>query len=248
MPARESEAIILRTYPLSEADKIVSFLSRGGGRTRGVAKNARRSVKRFGASLERLSHVRVRYFEQESRDLVRLDSCELLQSFFETQSDYAAGVVFSYIAEVCEQLLPEREANDHFFRLILLVTNEIRRSGNIWRPLTYFDLWAVTLSGFLPPLEACSRCRGWIGATEAAWFRYESEGLFCKECRTEGSWPLSTESRSLARVMLERSLTAIPDDGWSKNRAEDLRRFLGHQIEKHLERKLVTRPLLEDLK
>ena len=100
MPVRETEAIILRTYPLREADKIVSFFSREGGRIRGVARNARRSVKRFGASLERLSHVRVRYFEQEARDLVRLESCELLQSFFETQSDYAAGVAFSYIAEV----------------------------------------------------------------------------------------------------------------------------------------------------
>src|SRR6266850_2870409 len=131
MPVRETEAIILRTYPLQEADKIVSFLSRGGGRTRGVARNARRSVKRFGAALERLSHVRLRYFEQESRDLVRVESCELLQSFFETQSDYSAGVAFSYIAEVCEQLLPEREANDPFFRLVLLVMNEVRQKGGI---------------------------------------------------------------------------------------------------------------------
>ena len=247
MPVRETEAIILRTYPLREADKIVSFFSRGGGRTRGVARNARRSMKRFGASLERLSHVRLRYFEQETRDLVRLESCELLQSFFETQSDYAAGVAFSYIAEVCEQLLPEREANDPFFRLVLLVMNEIRRSGRIWRSLTYFDLWAVTLAGFLPPLEECSRCRGRIDASEPAWFQLESEGLLCRACRGEGSWPLSGESRALARTMLATSLSAIPEEGWSKSRGEDLRRFLGQQIEKHLERKLITRAALEGI-
>ncbi len=247
MPVRETEAIILRTYPLSEADKIVSFLSRGGGRIRGVARNARRSVKRFGASLERLSHVRLRYFEQESRDLVRLESCEIVQSFFATQSDYDAGVAASYIAELCEQLLPEREANDPFFRLVLLVMNEIRRKGRIWRPLTYFDLWAVTLGGFLPRLDACSRCQGPIETNENAWFRYESHGLRCKLCRAEGSWTLGGESRTLARSMLERSLLEIPDEGWTKSRAEDLRRFLGHEIEKHLERKLVTRPLLEGL-
>lgn len=247
MPVRETEAIILRTYPLSEADKIVSFLSRGGGRTRGVARNARRSVKRFGASLELLSHVRVRYFEQEARDLVRLESCELVQSFFETQSDYDAGVAFGYIAEICEQLLPEREANDAFFRLLLLVLNEIRRSRRIWRPLTYFDLWAVTLAGFLPPLEVCSRCQDRIGTADPAWFRLETQGLRCKACRAEGSWTLSGESRALAHRMLEKSLADIPDQEWNKSRAEDLRKFLGQQIEKHLERKLVTRPLLEGL-
>ena len=247
MPVRETEAIILRTYPLREADKIVSFFSRGGGRTRGVARNARRSVKRFGAALERLSHVRVRYFEQEARDLVRLESCELLQSFFETQSDYGAGVAFSYVAEVCEQLLPEREANDAFFRLVLLVMKEIGRTGAIWRPLTYFDLWAVNLAGFRPPLDRCCRCRSTIDAPQPAWFCMESEGLLCQACRREGSWMLSADSRVLAHAMLATSLSAIPDDGWSKRRGEDLRKFLGQQIEKHLEHKLVTRPLLEEL-
>ena len=247
MPVRETEAIILRTYPLREADKIVSFFSREGGRTRGVARNARRSVKRFGAALERLSHVRLRYSEHEARDLVTLESCELVQSFFETQSDYSAGVAFSYIAEVCEQMLPEREANDPFFRLVLLVMNEIRQKRRIWRPLTYFDFWAVTLAGFLPPLEKCSRCRGPIEASEPAWFRLESEGLLCRDCRGDGCWTLSGESRDLTRTIFATSLTAIPDDGWSKERGEDLRRFLGQQIEKHLERKLVTRPLLDGL-
>ena len=247
MPVRETEAIILRTYPLGEADKIVSFLSRGGGRMRGVAKNARRSVKRFGASLERLSHVRLRYFEQESRDLVRVESCELLQSYFELQSDYASGVASGYVAEVCEQMLPEHDASDPFFRLVLLVMNEMRQGGQIWRPLTYFDLWAVTLAGFLPPLELCSRCHSRIAAAEPAWFRMEAPGLYCRACRSEGSWSVSGESLALARTMLEKSLAAIPEEGWTKSRAQDLRRLLGQQIEKHLERKLVTRPLLEEL-
>jgi DNA repair protein RecO (recombination protein O) len=247
MPVRETEAIILRTYPLKEADKIVSFLSRGAGKTRGVAPNARRSVRRFGASLELLSHVRLRYSEQESRELVRLESCELLDSFFEIQSDYDVSVGCSYIAEVCEQLLPEREASDPFFRLILLVLEEIRRAGRIWRPLTYFDLWAVNLAGFLPPLGDCVRCRAALETIETAWFRLEYQGLLCKACRGEGSWTLGPESRDLARLLLKTSLTEIPEEGWSRSRAEDLRRFLGQQMERHLERKLVTRPQLEAL-
>ena len=247
MPVRETEAIILRSYPLKEADKIVSFFARQGGKTRGVAPNARRSVRRFGAGLELLSHVRLRYQERESRDLVRLESCELLDSFFDAQSDYPTAVAFGHVAEVAEQLLPEREENDAFFRLILLVIEEIRRTREFWRPLTYFDLWAVSLAGFLPPLDQCLRCGTALEPDEPAWFRASSEGLRCRVCRTEGSSSLTADSRSLARRMRATALPNISAEGWSKGRAADLRKFLGQEIERHLERRLVTQAQLEEL-
>ena len=247
MPVRETEAIILRSYPLKEADKIVSFFSRAGGRKRGVAPNARRSVKRFGAGLELLSHVRLRYSEREARDLVRLESCELLESFFDVQGDYDATVAFCHVAEVTEQLLPEREANDPFFRLILLVIEEIRRTGEIWRPLTYFDLWAVNFAGLLPPLDACLRCGEVLEPNEPAWFRTSSEGLWCGVCRTEGSSTLTADSRGMARRMRSESLTTIPAEGWKQRFAADLRKFLWQEMERHMERRLVTRRQLEEL-
>ena len=52
---------------------------------------------------------------------------------------------------------------------------------------------------------------------------------------------------ALARTMLAAALEAVPPEGWTKSRAEDLRKFLGQQIERHIERKLVTRPQLEAL-
>ena len=247
MPVREAEAIILRTYASREADKVVSFFSREGGRTRGVAPNARRSLRRFGSSLEPLSHVRLRYVEHQNRDLVRLESCELVQSFFEAQSNYEVAVAAAYIAEVCEQLLPEREANDAFFRLVLLVMNELRRTGRIWRPLTYFDLWAVQLAGLLPSLETCCRCRARLEQGAAAWFRPEEEGLLCSLCRSRGCSQLSADSRRLAHNMLGNSLLTISEQGWSKERAADLRHFLGQRMERHLERKLLTGSALQSL-
>ena len=131
MPARETEAVILRTYPLKEADKIVSFFSRSYGKTRGVAARARRLKSRFGTGLEPLSHVRLWFFERESRELVSIDAVELVQSYFDAQRDYAGAVACGYLAEVCEQLLPDREPNDALFRLLLLVLERIR--GKIGR-------------------------------------------------------------------------------------------------------------------
>ncbi|MGH2652227.1 MAG: DNA repair protein RecO, partial [Actinomycetota bacterium] len=79
---KRSEAFVLRAIPLGESDRIVSFLTREEGRIRGVARNARRSRRRFGGSLELLSRVRTTWFERESAELVRVESCELLESQF----------------------------------------------------------------------------------------------------------------------------------------------------------------------
>lgn len=154
MPARVSESLVLRTYPLREADLVVSFFTRDQGKLRGVAKRARRPKSNFGSGLERLSHVRMFYFQRENRELVDLDSCELLHSQFALAASYASSVALDYLAEVSEQLLPPAEPNERFFRLLLAVLDYLRRPGaEIWPAVTYFSLWAVRLSGFLPPIE-----------------------------------------------------------------------------------------------
>src|SRR5512143_1367326 len=105
MPARVSDTFVLRTYPFREADLIVSFLTRDQGKLRGVARRARRPKSPFGSGLERLSQVRMSYFQRENRELVNLDSCDLLVSQFRLMSDYRAGVALDYFAEVTDQLL-----------------------------------------------------------------------------------------------------------------------------------------------
>ena len=116
MPACVSEALVLRTYPLKEADLIVSFFARDQGKLRGVAKRARRPKSNFGSGLERLSHVRMAYVQSETRELVNLESCELIHSQFGLISDYWTSVALDYFAEVSDQLLPSGEPSEKFFR------------------------------------------------------------------------------------------------------------------------------------
>src|SRR5579872_5701483 len=76
MRAHTADALILRTYRYGEADRIVVFLTADRGKKRGVAKNATKSRRRFGAALESLTRGRVTYMEREKRELVRLDRIE----------------------------------------------------------------------------------------------------------------------------------------------------------------------------
>lgn len=161
MPAQASETIVLRTYPLKEADLIVSFFTRDQGKLRGVAKRARRPKSSFGSGLERLSQVTMYYFQRENRELVNLDSCELIQSQFGLLGDYAAGVALDYFAEVADHLLPPAEPSERFFRLMLAVLDYFRGDpvGRLWPCVLYFSLWAVRLSGFLPAMRVKEESR-----------------------------------------------------------------------------------------
>ncbi len=80
MPLYTADALILRTYKLGEADRIVVFLTRDRGKKRGVAKGARRPRSRFAGALEPLTEVRVAYFEKEQRELVGLNYAETVRS------------------------------------------------------------------------------------------------------------------------------------------------------------------------
>jgi DNA repair protein RecO (recombination protein O) len=253
VPARVSEAFVLRTYPLKEADLVVSFLTRDLGKMRGVAKRARRPKSPFGAGLERLSHVRMAYFQRETRELVNLDSCDLLDSQFRLLSDYRAGVALDFFAEVTDQLLPPGEANERFFRLLIAVLEHMHAadSASVWRAVTYFSLWAVRLSGFLPELNVCLSCGSVLGDAETgerAYFLGGRAGLLCGACRRTtgaGSWELSLDSRMIAEQMLHKPVAHIDPPAWQRETCADLRRFLVQQIEHHIERKLLTPPVLE---
>ncbi len=257
MPARVSEALVLRTYPLKEADLVVSFLTRDQGKLRGVAKRARRPKSPFGAGLERLSHVRMAYFQRETRELVNLDSCELIRSQFGLASDYRATVALDYFAEVSEQLLPSAEPSEVFFRLLLSVLEHLHAgadAGKSWRAVTYFSLWAVRLSGWLPELNVCLNCGSLLDdpeTPERAFFSRGRTGLICGHCRrtlgTGNTWELSAASRSAAAEMLRKPVGQLSIANWDQTTAADLRRFLVQQIEAHAERRLITAPLLEEV-
>ena len=154
-----SESFILQTYPFREADLVVSFFTRDQGKLRGVARRARRPKSSFGSGLERLSHATVSYYQKENRELVSLNSCELVHSQFALASCYESSVALDYLAELSEQLLPPNETNERHFRLLAAVLDYLRAGGSPWAAVTYFALWSVRLAGFLPDLNAKEESR-----------------------------------------------------------------------------------------
>jgi DNA repair protein RecO (recombination protein O) len=244
MPLRESEAIILRTYPLGEADRLVSFFGRTTGRLRGVAQGARRPKSRFGSTLEPLSHIRIWFYERETRDLVRISQCELVRSFLEVQRDYHAALALATVSEITEGLLPEREPSDTVFRLILLTAAGIDRGTGLTLPLVYFELWMLRLGGWLPPLDHCARCSRRL-KDEKVYASPVALGIACEKCRLPGMRVLSAGAANLAQRIIAEKLEGLMGQGASAEDVKQLNEYLLDLIEHHMERKLITRELLE---
>jgi DNA repair protein RecO (recombination protein O) len=244
MPARETEAIILKTFPLGEADRLVSFLGRTSGRLRGVAGGARRVKNRYGSTLEILSHVQIWYVEKETRELVRIQQCELLESFHKAQSNYELSTGLAVISEAAEMVLPDHEAAEPMFRLILLATREIERTGDWALPLSYFAFWTVRLGGWLPRFDRCSLCAEEFGAAVAYHAPWEP-GLLCEKCRRPGMKPLHLETRQLAERFTGERLDRIENAPGIAAALKELREAALNWIEHNSDRKLKTRELLE---
>jgi DNA repair protein RecO (recombination protein O) len=251
MPLKQSEAIVLRTYPLRESDLLVTLFTRSEGKVKGVARAAKKSKRRFGGALEPLTVVRAYYDDREGQELARLDSCDILESPLSADIDYPRVVALEHVAETLDELLPDREANDAIFRLAAAVLYQLR-SGSIWMPLTYFQLWLVRLVGFLPELSDCMACGRTLNGSRA-FYHVLADGLMCEQHKRLASSQLSPESRALAAQMFRASVGAFTESSaaLSNNSGStqyaDLRKFLVQILERHLEKKLVTAAMLVKL-
>lgn len=245
MALKESEAIVLRTYPLRESDLLVTLFTRLEGKVKGVARAAKKSKRRFGGALEPLTYVRAMYDERERQELVRLDSCEVIDSPMTSEIGYPRAVALGHVAELLDELLPDREASDAVFRLTLSVLKELRGT-KLWMPVTYFELWMTRLMGFLPELSECAVCGNSLNGSRA-FYHALADGLVCIDDKRVASSEMSPDSRKIAAQMLRSRVADFAEIDWPKVVGADLRKFLLQILERHLEKKLVTAGMLEKI-
>ena len=208
MPLQESDSIILKTYPLAEADRIVVFFSREFGKLRGVANGVRKPGSRFGASLEPLARSRVRFFRKEASDLVRIRSTDLIDSPMKLFEEYSRALIAAHVADLVDRFLPEHEVQDAVFRLFGLVREQLAKGCPEHVVRCYFEVWMLRLAGVLPDLFTCALCRKKLEAKAARVLLQGLNRVACSECgKSEGTdvpfgtievlgWALSTPLES----------------------------------------------------
>lgn len=179
----ETEALILRTYNLAEADKIVVCLTRSHGLIRGVAKGCRKLRNRFGASLEPFTLINLTYYQKENQELVSFRQTEIIRSNFNLSSDPVILTGFAYIGDLLIEFSPPHQVNDTLFRMTTACLEAIAADPqDLQTILRYFEVWILKIEGFLPDLRRCADCHRAFTADESVYLGRDL-GLRCGGCR-----------------------------------------------------------------
>lgn len=208
----ETESLVIKSYNLAEADRIVVFLTRDHGVVRGVAKGAKKLKSRFGSGLEPFSVIKVTYFEKETVELVSIQKAELIRSNFAAASNPDFLQKFSYLGDLLITLSPPHDPNEVLYRMVKACIEAAADDPvDIAAIGLYFELWIVRLSGYMPDWSSCDSCQN----------NLEHEGevsvtsnfhLLCPNCRRSAGGrtisKLEREISSAARKISPREFAA----------------------------------------
>ena len=176
----KTEAIIISSMNLGEADKLVTFFSLDRGMQKGVAKNARKSFKRFGAGLEAFTYCRLHLHEREHQDLLRIESADIIMQSAAICDDLRRTAAGAVILELVRELAPPGECNASAF---LLLSHTIKLLNDGEEPsflLRIFEIRFLSLLGYQPKLDRCLSC-GKQSAGDMV-FQAMKGGVLCPDC------------------------------------------------------------------
>lgn len=177
-----TDAIVLRSYNLAEADRIVVCLTRNAGLVRAVAKGARRMKSRFGAALEPFTVIRLDFYEKENRDLVTISRAEILKSNFELAAQLEVAEVLGYMAELIGEFAPPHEANDKLYRMLNACVEALAAAPDAAKLVQrYFEIWLLRLAGSFPDVSACVNCGTALNLGQPVYVDFES-AVRCASC------------------------------------------------------------------
>jgi DNA repair protein RecO (recombination protein O) len=252
MRAYSSDALVLRTYRYGEADQIVVFLTDDRGKKRGVAKNATKSRRRFGAGLESLSQGRAAYVEYETRELVRLDRIEPrlspLRAAEGLRAEVAAHVLghAAYFAELLDEWAPENAANERLFRLGASVGQALCNGGAASPLARYFEYWLLKLEGVYPALDRCPRC-GEASLAGGAVLVAADRHFVCEACG-HGGPALSAAAMAFLRDTCRLAPAEAGGTATDGRALDELEHVHGRLIAMHLEKELRSARVVRELR
>lgn len=221
--------IVLRTYKLGEADRIVVFITERHGKVRAVAKGVRKTRSKFGSRLEPMSHSALQLYEGRELDIVtQAESVDHFRSIREDLDRYGRAMS---MLEAVDQMAMERETESRHYQMLLGALRSLAAADSAL-VLGAFYWKLLAQEGFGPHLDACSSCGE---DAELVAFDLNEGGALCRSCRS--GMALSPEALDLMRMILGGRLAEALDQPASPATRE-VEALATRAMEHHLERRL----------
>lgn len=218
MALYREQGVVLRTYKLGEADRILHVLTPGRGKVRCVAKGVRRTQSRLGGRMEPYSLVDLQLYEGRNLDVVA--QADLITPFAQVRGDFDLSVCAAGVVEAADRIAQEDERAN---RLFLLVVEALRRlaaaDADPRVVLDAFVLRLVSTAGYHPVTEACASCgRMYVDSGAPVGFHIAAGGLLCSACR-----PPEAQRVTAGAVALLHALSSATDWGGVQTALADSR-------------------------
>ncbi|MEE2775314.1 MAG: DNA repair protein RecO [Acidobacteriota bacterium] len=206
-----AEAFLLEVVDLHDCDRIVTFLTAEWGRKRGVSRGARTKYSRFAGQLQLLAKVDIGWFEKEGRDLVRIESVELIRPCRGVLETLEGILMVSYFAEHLGTFAQENEDCTDLMRLLERSLGWLEDGTDPELVARYFEVWVLRLAGIFPVPRGCTCCGGDLLEKGAVLTR-SSDELLCSDCgRGAGGGGATSVSRA-ALTFLRATARHTPAD------------------------------------
>ncbi|HXN06815.1 MAG TPA: DNA repair protein RecO [Nitrospiria bacterium] len=158
MALLETEAIVINSLKLGEADKLITFYTEKKGKVKAVARGARKLKNRFGSSLEPFSHVRLIVFEKKRTILGRIVQSDIIGSFQRLRENYLHILNASHLCRLISVFSPEEDPSPTGFRLLLCALEEVKRGGASSALINLYQFKFLSYSGYALRLDGCVKC------------------------------------------------------------------------------------------
>jgi DNA repair protein RecO (recombination protein O) len=209
-----THALVLRSVDFGESDRILHLLTPHTGRLTVIAKGARRSVKRFGGTLDFFNRLAVQVERRRPSAMARLDHARLLGAFHGIREHPTRFALGCYLLELLDRLAPEGAVGprggemEHLFVFALEALRLVDRAEPDLRLRTLLELRALDALGLRPELTRCVRCAGPLDDGAEVGFHVAEGGPVCPRCRPPDHTLLSLHKGTLRA--LDRSLSFEP--------------------------------------
>jgi DNA repair protein RecO (recombination protein O) len=247
MPEHRTSAVVLTSREYGETDRIVTFYTRDFGKVLGIAKGARKSRKRFGAALDFLSHVKLSFFAKETLTLVRINNCQLQDSFMSLHEDIWRMAYGSYFAELVMEMTADGVPHQGLFQMLLKFLHILDTSPPKEDYLHIFEIRILDALGYRPSLDRCTCCKREINPNDHPGFSVSRGGVMCSHCSTahENLYPVSPGTIRLLQQSYRLSLNKVQRLVFSSRALEETREFISRFIQYHTEKELNAMKFIE---
>jgi DNA repair protein RecO (recombination protein O) len=236
----ETEGIILKTYALGEADKIILLLTRQNGLRRLTVRGARKLKSRFSGSLEPYTIVNLIYQQKDDAELGKLFQTSVLNSNFHLAWQLEVQVALAYLSELLIAATPMHEPHETLYRMLRASIEAIDQSKNdlgaVKAIVFYFEIWLLRLSGFLPSFKMCAHCQKSF-KKKAIYYQSVNSQFVCGDCASTSRWKEILVSPFIN--VLEKALTQSPVKFVEMAGQSDEARLNLQKITRSLLRKLI---------